>query len=172
MTYFSMAQSIVCWRGYSKRVIWTTSTVVKVLTWNLKHIFGTKCRCAWHIFMWTSLLFLEGLRVIKILLTLTTSIVVMIVTILNISFAWSVDVHCSHLAQSITCGWQGSYNSCNMNTVFKILTGNIHKRYIKCRLFEHNFHVAQSIICRIKQMSTSIVFKTWHCQRIFTFKTV
>ncbi len=28
----------------------TTSTVFKILTWNFKHTFSMKCRCAWHIF--------------------------------------------------------------------------------------------------------------------------
>jgi hypothetical protein len=29
---------------------WTTSTVFNILTWNFKHMFSMKCRCAWHIF--------------------------------------------------------------------------------------------------------------------------
>ena len=57
---FSMDQSIFGWRGalFNKIVLCkllnlvmrTTSTVFKILTWNLIHLFGMKCRCAWHIF--------------------------------------------------------------------------------------------------------------------------
>ena len=31
-------------------LMWTTSTVLKIFTWNFKHMFDIKCTFAWHIF--------------------------------------------------------------------------------------------------------------------------
>jgi hypothetical protein len=45
----------------------STSTVFKILTWNLIHMFGMKCRCAWHIFrVDQSIIFFWGHDVTKL----------------------------------------------------------------------------------------------------------